>query len=133
MKRCFTVIFIGLMPFTAIAADSTVSERLADYQSQGATDFSAQRGKAMWNEKHALPNGSSKISCASCHGADLTQTGEHIKTGKLIEPMAPSINRERLTDGAKIEKWFLRNCKGTLGRECTAQEKGDFLTYIQSN
>ena len=133
MKRWFIVIFIGLMPFTAIAASGTVSERLANYQSQGATDFSAKRGKAMWNEKHTLPNDSRKISCSSCHGSDLTQTGEHIKTGKLIEPMAPSINSERLTDAAKIEKWFLRNCKGTLGRECTVQEKGDFLTYIQSN
>ncbi|MEA3244387.1 MAG: DUF1924 domain-containing protein, partial [Pseudomonadota bacterium] len=33
-------------------------------------------------------------------------------------------------DGKKIEKWFKRNCKWTLGRECTAQEKADFLAYI---
>jgi hypothetical protein len=46
--------------------------------------------------------------------------------------MAPSVNAARLTDQAKIVKWLHRNCKWTLGRECTPQEKGDFLTYIRS-
>ncbi|HEX5636129.1 MAG TPA: DUF1924 domain-containing protein, partial [Gammaproteobacteria bacterium] len=72
------------------------------------------------------------INCASCHKQDLRQTGSHIRTRKPIEPMAPSANPQRLTDIKQIEKWFLRNCKGTWGRECTAQEKGDFLVYIQS-
>jgi hypothetical protein len=36
----------------------------------------------------------------------------------------------RLTDVASIEKWFLRNCRGTWGRECSAQEKGDLLLFI---
>lgn len=44
--------------------------------------------------------------------------------------MKPAVNPERLVDAKKIEKWFLRNCKWTFGRECTAQEKGDFLTFI---
>ncbi|HCS12500.1 MAG TPA: hypothetical protein DIW28_01710, partial [Zetaproteobacteria bacterium] len=44
---------------------------------------------------------------------------------KRIEPMAPSVNPERLTDPAKIEKWFGRNCEWTIGRDCTAQEKAD--------
>jgi len=50
----------------------------------------------------------------------------------VIDPMALSVNPERYTDPDKIEKWFLRNCKWTLGRECTAQEKGDVLTYLGS-
>ncbi|TBR21868.1 MAG: DUF1924 domain-containing protein, partial [Candidatus Nitrosotenuis sp.] len=29
-----------------------------------------------------------------------------------------------------VEKWFKRNCKETLERECTPQEKGDFLAYL---
>jgi len=131
MKRTLTIIMLGLMPVTAVAASGVVDDLLAGYQSLGAGNFSAERGQAMWNETHAAAEGS--VSCASCHGADLTQGGKHMKTGKPIEPMAPSVNGERLTDAAKIEKWFLRNCKGTLGRECTAQEKGDFLTYIQAN
>ncbi|MFK5970948.1 MAG: DUF1924 domain-containing protein [Candidatus Marithrix sp.] len=32
----------------------------------------------------------------------------------------------------QIRKWFKRNCKWTLGRECNAQEKGDILKFIQT-
>ena len=71
-------------------------------------------------------------SCQSCHGKDLKASGEHIKTGKVIDPLAPSINKERLTDIKFINKWFKRNCKWTLGRECTPQEKGDFLEYLKT-
>jgi hypothetical protein len=29
-----------------------------------------------------------------------------------------------------VEKWFTRTCQDVLGRACTAQEKGDFITYM---
>jgi hypothetical protein len=45
--------------------------------------------------------------------------------------MAPSVNAERLTEAKKMDKWFLRNCKWTLGRACTAQEKGDVLMWLR--
>ena len=51
-------------------------------------------------------------------------------TGKTIAPMAVSANPERFTDEAKIEKWFRRNCKEVVGRECTAAEKADFLAWL---
>jgi len=41
--------------------------------------------------------------------------------------MSPSVNPDRLTDSKKVNKWFKRNCKWTLGRECTAQEKSNFF------
>ncbi len=63
---------------------------------------------------------------------DLTRTGKHVKTNKEIKPMTPSANPKRLTDAKKIEKWFKRNCKWTLGRVCTAREKADFLAYINN-
>ena len=55
----------------------------------------------------------------------------HPQTGKPIKPLAPSANPQRLTDLREINKWLLRNCKWTLGRECSAQEKGDFLTWLR--
>ena len=64
-----------------------------------------------------------QIAVACTHG---------LFTGKAIEPLAPSANPKRLTDPEHIEKWFLRNCKWTLGRECTPQEKGDFLVMIRA-
>jgi hypothetical protein len=46
--------------------------------------------------------------------------------------MAPSVNPARFTNTSKVEKWFKRNCKDVLNRECTAQEKGDVITYLMS-
>jgi hypothetical protein len=89
-------------------------------------------GRAAWNAEHPQADGSPARSCATCHTADLTPAGEHAKTGKTIEPMAPSVNPERLTDPKKVEKWLFRNCRWTIGRECTAAEKADFLAYIRS-
>jgi len=112
----------------AVAAAEVVSERLSFYRQNGAGEFSADRGQAMWTEVRG-ERGQAE-NCATCHSNNLKQPGKHFKTGKPIEPLAPSVNPKRLTDTANIEKWFLRNCKGTWGRECTDQEKGDFLLFI---
>lgn len=89
-------------------------------------------GKAGWTKEYAQSDGSAARSCTSCHGRDLTQPGRQANTGKVIEPLAPSVNPQRLTDPAKIEKWLRRNCRWTLGRECTATEKADFIAYIKT-
>ncbi|NEX20168.1 DUF1924 domain-containing protein [Thiorhodococcus mannitoliphagus] len=92
----------------------------------------AAAGKAGWVKEYPQADGSPARSCATCHGTDLKQSGKHAKTGKVIEPMAPSVNPQRLSDEKKIAKWLLRNCKWTLGRECSAEEKADFLAYIKT-
>lgn len=102
---------------------------LKEYRSLGAGPFSAQKGKTLWTQKVEDPQGGNK-SCQTCHGTDLTVDGKHAKTMKSIDPMAPSANPNRLTDFKKIEKWFKRNCKDVWMRECTAQEKGDILTFL---
>jgi len=86
----------------------------------------------MWQEKHLDAKSGKDRSCETCHGTNLKVSGKHIRTGKVIDPMAPSVNSERFTDEKKIEKWFKRNCKWTLGRECTPQEKGDFLSFLKA-
>ncbi|GAB6043345.1 DUF1924 domain-containing protein [Endothiovibrio diazotrophicus] len=91
---------------------------------------SASAGEAMWTRPFSV-DGENR-SCADCHTADLTAAGRHVRTRKTIEPMAPSVNPQRLSDPKKVEKWFKRNCRWTLGRECNDQEKGDFLAYIRS-
>ena len=58
------------------------------------------------------------------------QTGKHAATGKTIGAMAPAFNPERFTDPAKTEKWFRRNCNDVVGRECTAGEKADVLSWL---
>jgi hypothetical protein len=53
-------------------------------------------------------------------------------TVNVTVPLAPAANPERLSDTAKIEKWFKRNCNDVLGRECEAQEKADVLSWLMT-
>jgi hypothetical protein len=126
----FTTAVILLLAQSA-SASFAVDALLDVYRYAGAGPFSAEAGQRMWTESHNHNNASSERSCSSCHTSNLGDDGKHIKTQKLIKPMTPDTNIKRLTDTKKIEKWFMRNCKWTLGRECSAQEKGDFLLYIQ--
>ncbi len=88
-------------------------------------------GAAAWTKEYPQPGAAPARSCATCHGVDLTEPGHHARTGKPIEPLAPSVKPERLTDPAKIEKWLRRNCRWTMDRECTEAEKADFLSFIR--
>lgn len=123
---------VMLLAGPALASEAVVQEQIAKYQQEGAKSPSAANGQARWSKQHMQPKMGKMVSCASCHGTDLTKAGSHLRTGKRIEPMAPSVNPDRLGDPAKIEKWFGRNCNWVLGRDCTAQEKADFLAFIQS-
>ncbi len=133
MSRTLSFITAGLMVFAVgpVVAADVVDDRLAAYQAEGAGPFDAARGEAMWTRNFTHPKADKPRSCASCHTDNLKSSGKHARTGKAIDPMAPSVNAERLTEVKKIEKWFVRNCKWTMGRECTAQEKGDFLSYLR--
>ncbi len=122
---------VSMLVLPAVHAEA-VAEALAAYQAHGATAFDAQAGERRWSETFTDAETGKQISCASCHQQDLRQMGKHLRTLKPIEPMAPSVNPQRLTDLKKIDKWLLRNCKGTWGRECSAREKGDFLVFIKS-
>ncbi len=116
-------------------AQEVIDERLQSYQAEGAGSFSAEAGERLWKSEHPAPADAESPrprSCQTCHGQNLHQRGEHVRTGKVIEPMAPSVNPQRYTDAKKIEKWFRRNCKWVMGRACTPQEKGDLLTYLRS-
>ncbi len=111
---------------------SAISELETEYKSQGAEAFSAAAGEALWTKTFIDAKSGDKRSCPICHTADLAKEGKHASTGKVIKPMAPSVNPQRLTEVKKIKKWFVRNCKWTLGRECTAQEKGDVLAFLKT-
>lgn len=91
------------------------------------TAFSAQRGQDWFNSRHGTD-----WSCSTCHTEDPRATGRHTRTGRSIAPLAPAANPERLTDVAKMEKWFKRNCNDVIGRACTPGEKGDVIAYLTS-
>jgi hypothetical protein len=87
--------------------------------------FSGPRGEQFFKTRKG-----GDWSCSSCHTDNPAAVGKHAKTDKKIDPLAPAANPERFTSAAKVAKWFRRNCNDTLGRECTAQEKGDVLSYL---
>jgi cytochrome c553 len=92
------------------------------------TSFSADRGKILHSQAFAGGKADTP-ACTSCHGKD-TRAAGRTTAGKLIEPMALSASPARYTDPAKVEKWFKRNCNEVLGRDCSAQEKGDWLSFM---
>ncbi|MEJ2399119.1 MAG: DUF1924 domain-containing protein [Gammaproteobacteria bacterium] len=116
---------------TTALASSAVDTLLSEYRQAGAKNFSASHGKRLWNQAGRPRGANTDRSCASCHTSDVQQPGRHAVTGKPIKPLAPSVLSRRLTNIAKVRKWLRRNCLWTRGRECTAQEKGDLLTYLR--
>ncbi len=121
---------IALAMATAAAAD-TPSSLMAGYaQAAGVpvSALSAARGEALYRTEHRGRDGQ-PVACVSCHTADPRQAGQS-RVGKRIEPLAPAANPQRFTDAAKVEKWFRRNCRDVLARECSAQEKGDFIAWL---
>ena len=99
----------------------------AKAQSPAFKDFSATAGEGFYRNKHG-----GDWSCASCHTDNPAAQGKHTVTGKVIQPISPNANPERFRDHAKVNKWFKRNCNDVLKRECTPEEKGNFLTYLLS-
>jgi Domain of unknown function (DUF1924) len=94
----------------------------------GFSGFSAERGERLFRTNFSTGKPDTP-SCTTCHTTDPRKTGQ-TRAGKDIEPMAASASPKRYADQAKTEKWFGRNCNNVLGRDCTATEKGDFITFM---
>jgi len=107
--------------------DTSPAAQLERWRSQAGVPAQAERGRVFFQSRHG-----GEWSCASCHGSPPTQAGEHASTGKAIAPMAPAFNSKAFTDTAKVDKWFRRNCKDVLSRECSPAEKADVLAYLIS-
>jgi cytochrome c553 len=126
---------VSVLPFAgALAAMSPAQKAVLDtYLGQARTaeaafEGSSARGEAFFQGKHAGGKPDTP-SCTSCHTSNLKSLGK-TRAGKDIAPMAASANPKRYVDPADVEKWLKRNCSDVLGRECTAREKVDVLTYL---
>lgn len=109
----------------AHAADTTAARQLGRFSTASGAPGDAERGRLFFTSRHG-----GEWSCASCHHDAPLTTGKHAKTGKAIDPIAPVANRAAFTDAGRVDKWFRRNCKDVLGRECSAREKADVLAYL---
>ncbi len=120
------LLYLVLLAAAPASAASAGTDLLAGYRAEAARPFSAAQGERLFRAR----NGDK--ACTACHTEDAKAVGKHAVTGKPIEPLAPVANPARLSDQAKVEKWFRRNCNDVLKRACNAQEKGDFVTYLLS-
>jgi len=120
-QKFFTLLFFVSLNTSA----ATPTDLLAGYVSQSGQSANAFKGEDFFKVSHGQ-----KWQCTSCHGKSPTVSGRHASTDKAIEPLAPAVNAKRFTDSAKVEKWFRRNCKDVLARECTAAEKADVLAWL---
>ena len=130
MVSCKLLIGAFVASSVGLAEAGPVDDLLKQYTQQGAGNFSEQAGEQFWNRPFVNAEKGDTRRCSLCHTTNLQATGKHATTGKAILPMAPSVNPKRLSDERDIEKWLARNCKWTVGRECTPQEKGDVLVMI---
>jgi cytochrome c553 len=131
MKATILIPVVFLFSSHAVMADA-LNDMFNEYKQNGVTSFNEQAGETLWNKQFNDNKTGEVRSCTTCHGTNLKKVGKHAKTGKPIEPMAPSVNQKSLTEVKKIKKWFKRNCKWTLGRECSTQEQADILTYLKN-
>lgn len=129
------LVVIGLAP-PAEASDARRA-LLGGYARQARSDdaafagFSASRGETLFRTRWA--GGDERTpSCSACHTDDPRQPGRNAKTGRGIDPVAVSVNPKRFTDAEEVEKQFRNDCKSVLGRACTAREKGDYITFMES-
>jgi cytochrome c peroxidase len=128
MKTRISMAVLSLAALLATSAGATTAaEQLAAYERMAGAAGQAARGQQFFTQRHG-----GEWSCASCHTSQPMADGRHASTGKHIAPLAPAANPQRFTDAAKTEKWFRRNCKDVLGRECTAAEKADVLAWLLS-
>jgi hypothetical protein len=119
-------IVFSILLFTSLqAAAITPAELLSGYTAQAGQPANAARGETFFKASHGQ-----EWQCTSCHGKSPMVGGRHASTDKAIEALAPAANAKRFTDSAKVDKWFRRNCKDVLARECTAAEKADVLAWL---
>ena len=117
-------VFPILILMSNVAWAITPQQMLQSYETASGKASTA-RGQQFFNSKHGQ-----EWSCSNCHSIIPNKATEHVVTGKSIEALAPSANAKRFSDPAKSEKWFKRNCKDVLSRECSTQEKADVLAWL---
>lgn len=113
------------MPAIGQAGDTTPAAQLQRWTQEAGQSGNPTRGQSFFTSRQG-----GEWSCSSCHNASPTTEGKHANTGKTIAPLAPAFNAKAFTDTAKTDKWFRRNCKDVLSRECTAIEKADVLAFL---
>ncbi|MCX7628285.1 MAG: DUF1924 domain-containing protein [Methylophilaceae bacterium] len=121
---------VSLPVYADVASAQKLADKYATFAKNINPDYtpSAEAGKAFFNRK-ILVRGK-EVSCSSCHTENPAAEGRHITTKKPIKPLAPSVNTARFSNLDKVETNFEKHCYEVIGRDCTAAEKADYITYL---
>lgn len=122
-----TPLVLLLLAVTPAAWAATPNELLAEYTAKAGAPASPERGQKFFTTNFGKEMG---FSCSSCHGAVPVKAGQDLVAEKAIAPLAPAANAKRFTDRSKVEFNFRLNCKDVVGRECTAGEKADLISWL---
>ena len=102
----------------------------AKEQNPSFVDFSAKNGEILFKTEN-IGKENKKLSCVSCHGSDLSQKAQNIFTGKDIDPLAPSVNKARLSDAKEVKT--MANCSAChkkLIMVCLAKKRLKHLLMV---
>lgn len=124
------ILLAALMAQPVLAQDTSPQALIDQFSAEAGASPSPESGKALFMATHSGGKPDTP-SCTTCHTADPTKGGQ-ARTGKPIDPLAPGANSERFTDTKFVDKWFGRNCNSVLGRDCSAQEKADIISWLMS-
>lgn len=130
MKTPSLTLALCVFALPLAAQDTSPAALLAQYEAAAGAKADAAAGKDLFLANHTGGKPDTP-SCTTCHGTDPLKAGQ-ARTGKVIEPLAPSATPARFTDSAKVEKWFGRNCDSVLGRACTDAEKANVIAWLMS-
>jgi len=130
MKKALLIVPMLMLSAPAWAGDTSPADLIARYSAEAGEAANPARGQDLFLATHSGGKPDTP-SCTTCHTDNPRAVGK-ARTGKAIDPMAPSANPARFTDSAKVEKWFGRNCDSVLGRACTPAEKADIVAWLSS-
>jgi hypothetical protein len=128
VRSTLLVCTVATLPVVTALARAP-ADLLADYSAKAGAPPSPERGRKLFTTNFGKEMG---WSCSSCHGAVPTTVGRDKMTDRPIQPMAPAFNPARFTDRNKVENAFRLNCNDVLGRECTAAEKADLISWLMT-
>jgi hypothetical protein len=126
---------LGFISFSAYADVTSATQAAKNYgiyakNQNPDSKLSAEAGRAFYTKKIVVDG--KDLSCSACHTDNPANKGKHNETGNVIQPMAPSANPKRFADLNKSEKGFTKHCRDLYKHDCSAQDKGDFVTYLLS-
>lgn len=122
-----TALLIATACLVPAAQAATPQELLAGYTAAAGVPASPERGQKLFTSRFGTKMG---FSCSSCHGDVPTKTGKDQVTDKPIPPLAPAFTPTRFTDLSKVDHWFRLNCRDIIGRDCSAGEKADVMSWL---